>query len=89
MEFTIYKKQSCSNECTSIREIHKTNLVASHVSHYNLILDLNYKTGISELIIKNSCNQQSNMYIICKYKECRGILSRNQNYFWYVVNYRF
>lgn len=50
MKFSVYKKQSCSNECTSKRELHNTNLAASHVSHYNLILDLNYKTRKSELI---------------------------------------
>lgn len=50
MKFAVYKKQSCSNECTSKRELHNTNLAASHVCHYNLILDLNYKTRKSELI---------------------------------------
>lgn len=59
MKFAVYKKRSCSNECTSKRELHNTNLAASHVSHYNLILDLNYKTRKSELIVlltRNSCN---------------------------------
>lgn len=61
MEFTVYKKQSSLNECTSNRGEHNANPAANHMSHYNLILDSNLKTCVNELIIRNSCNQQSNI----------------------------
>lgn len=61
MEFTVYEKQSCLNECASNREEHNTNPVENHMSHYNLILDSSLKTRVNELIIRNSCNQQSSI----------------------------
>ncbi|ALC42616.1 PHDP [Drosophila busckii] len=68
MEFSFLNKTSYDKDCSynTSSQLQNTNsnggfCVANHMSHYNLIIDSNYKLRANETGIRNSFSQESNL----------------------------
>ncbi|EDW09819.1 paired mesoderm homeobox protein 2B [Drosophila mojavensis] len=69
MEFSFLNKTSYDKDCiyNSNAQLHNSNTsagisVANHMSHYNLIIDSSYKLRANENAIRNSLNQDTNIF---------------------------